>query len=418
MSLLQDVSRSARQGVAATQRFVSVDALRGLIMVIMALDHVRDFVHVGAMTFSPEDLSRTTPVLFLTRWVTHICAPTFMLLAGVGAGLRLQRDGSKASLSRFLFTRGLWLIVIELTVMRLAMNFSASFAYPVILLVLWALGLSMILLAALIYLPIRWLVVLSVAAIVLHNAFDGMQQGMVAPQAVRQQSVVLTALAEILHRPGVFIAGGVPFFVAYPIVPWFAVMALGFCFAGVLSDPARRQRVLIVSGLSLIAGFVVLRAINIYGDPSPWSVQSSGVMTVLSFLRTTKYPPSLQFLLMTLGPALLLLAYFDRRQLSPQHPLVLIGRVPFFYYVGHFWLAHVVVAAMLFVEYGSTAWRFVFNPLPSMGGPRALFPSDVGYPLWAAYLVWIGILLAMYPACRWFALLKSRHRDWWWLSYL
>jgi uncharacterized membrane protein len=397
MSLLQDVSRSVRSGVS--QRFVSVDALRGLVMVIMALDHVRDFVHVGAMSFSPEDLSRTTPLLFLTRWITHICAPTFMFTAGIGAGLRLQRLGSRAALSRFLVTRGLWLIVVEVTVMRLALNFSLSLAYPVLLLVLWALGLSMILLAALIYIPIRWLATISIAIILLHNTLDGLP---------------LTGL----HQPGVFVLGGVPIVFGYPIIPWFAVMALGFCLAPVLVDASRRQRVLIITGLACIAGFLLLRAINVYGDPSPWSAQPSAAMTVASFLRTTKYPVSLQFLLMTLGPALLLLAYFDRRQPPPTHPLVVIGRVPFFYFVSHFYLAHIIAMLLAFARYGTATFAFLLYPLPSTGGPRGRFPSDFGNPLWVAYIVWIGIVILLYPACRWFADLKARHRDWWWLSYL
>jgi uncharacterized membrane protein len=185
----------------------------------------------------------------------------------------------------------------------------------------------------------------------------------------------------------------------------------------VLLDESRRRRVLVMAGLASIAAFVVLRFLNIYGDPSPWSVQPSATMTVLSFLRTTKYPPSLLFLLMTLGPGMLLLAYFDRRQTSAQHPLVIVGRVPFFYYVAHFWLAHVVIAGLSLVQYGPDAFRFLFKPLPSMGGPRAIFPQPFGYPLWVAYVVWIGIVLALYPACRWFADLKARRRDWW-LSYL
>jgi uncharacterized membrane protein len=412
MSTLHDVSSpvSSRISSRLSHRFAAVDALRGAVMVIMALDHVRDFVHIGAMSFSPEDLSRTSALLFLTRWITHICAPTFMFTAGIGAGLRLQRDGSRSAarrgLSRFLLTRGLWLVIVEVTVMRLALNFNLSFAYPVLLLVLWALGISMMLLAALIWLPVRWLAIISIAIIALHNMLDG---------------IPLTGL----HTPGAYVMGGIPglrmpivFVFGYPIVPWFAVMALGFCIAPLLLDASRRRRVLVIAGIASIVGFVALRALNVYGDPSPWSAQSSTLFTVLSFLRTTKYPPSLQFLLMTLGPAMLLLAYFDWRQPSARHPLVIIGRVPFFYFISHFYLGHIAALLLAIARYGTTAFGFLFLPFPSVGGPRAKFPDDFGNPLWVAYVVWMLIVIVLYPACRWFADVKARHRDWWWLSYL
>ena len=285
-----------------TSRFTAIDALRGAIMVIMALDHTRDFFHAGAMTFSPEDLARTTPFLFFTRWITHICAPVFLFTAGVGAFLRSQRPGTTtAQLSRFLWTRGLWLVIVELTVMRLAMNFSFATRYPVLLLVLWALGWSMIALAALVHLPHRALAIASIAVILLHNAFDGVQAA---------QFGALSGIWNVLHQPGVFFLGGIAVVAGYPLVPWIAVMAAGFC-AGplLLRQPQERRRALLLWGTGLVVAFVVLRALNIYGDPQPWSAQSSPLLTAISFLRTTKYPPSLAFLLMTLGPALLLLAY-------------------------------------------------------------------------------------------------------------
>ena len=278
-------------------------------MVLMTLDHTRDFFHAGAMAFSPEDLTRTTPILFLTRWITHVCAPAFLFTAGLGAFLRLQRPlSTKAQLSRFLWTRGLWLVLVELTVMRVAMNFSLDARYPVLLLVLWALGVSMIALAALVHLPPRVLAVLSIAVIAVHNGLDGVQAS---------QFGALAGLWNVLHQPGVFFVAGVPVVVGYPLVPWIAVMAAGFCAGPVfLRAPQERRRFLLRWGTVLVVGFVVLRAINLYGDPQPWSTQPSAVFTVISFLRTTKYPPSLAFLLMTLGPALLALSYFDRRGLG------------------------------------------------------------------------------------------------------
>ena len=391
-------------------RLTAVDALRGAIMIIMALDHTRDFLHIGAMSFSPEDLARTTPVLFFTRWITHICAPVFMFTAGLGAFFRLQRPGTtKRDVSRFLWTRGLWLVIVELTVMRLAMNFSLDVRFPVILLVLSALGLSMICLAALIHLPLRVLAAASVAVIVLHNAFDGIQASRFG---------ALSGVWNLLHQQGVVILGGIPFVVAYPLVPWFAVMALGFCAGTVfLGTPDQRQRTLLRWGTGLIVAFVVVRALNVYGDPAPWSPQPSPIFTLISFLRTTKYPPSLEFLLMTLGPALLFLRYLDRRAPKATNPLVIIGRVPFFFYVLHFWLLHAVASALAWARYGSESFAYFFSPLPSMGGSREVFPADFGYPLWVTYVAWISVVLALYPLCRWFAALKARRRDWW-LGYL
>jgi uncharacterized membrane protein len=400
-------ARTAAPAPAA--RLTAVDALRGLVMVIMALDHVRDFFHAGAMVFQPEDLTRTTQAVFFTRWVTHICAPSFFLLAGIGAWLRFARDGSKPRLSRFLWTRGVWLIVVELIVMRLAMNFTWSSQYPVILLILWALGLSMIALAALIYLPLRVLAVLSISIIALHNLLDGIQAGGLG---------AFEGLWRILHQPGFFMPAGVPIVVAYPVLPWIGVIAAGFCLGSVFSRPAPERRQLLVRlGLASIAAFLALRAVNVYGNPVPWASQPSPVFTLLSFLNTTKYPPSLQFLLMTLGPSLLLLAYFDRRQLPDRNPLVVIGRVPFFYYVLHFWLIHILASIMAYVSYGADSFTWLFSPLPSMGGAADTYPPGFGYPLWVTYVVWIAVVLMLYPLCVWFAGVKKRSRAWW-LGYL
>ena len=393
-----------------TTRLTAIDALRGAIMIVMALDHTRDFLHIGAMSFSPEDLARTTPAIFFTRWVTHICAPVFMFTAGLGAFFRQQRPGStKGDVSRFLWTRGLWLVVVELTIMRLAMNFSFDARFPVLLLVLSALALSMVCLAALVHLPRRLLAASSIAVIVLHNLFDGVAASSLG---------VLGPAWNVLHQPGVFVLGGIPFVVGYPLVPWVAVMALGFC-AGTLflRPPEERQRVMLRWGLGLIVAFVAIRGLNVYGDPQPWSTQSSSIVTVLSFLRVTKYPPSLDFLLMTLGPALLILRDFDRRGIAAGNPLVVIGRVPLFYYVLHFWLLHVVASALAWMRYGSASFAYFFSPMPSMGGSREVFPPDFGYPLWVTYVAWIAVVLALYPLCRWFADFKARRRDWW-LGYV
>jgi uncharacterized membrane protein len=394
---------------ARRDRLASVDALRGGVMIVMALDHVRDFVHRGAMSQSPTDLATTTPILFLTRWVTHICAPVFMFTAGIGAYFYWRNGRTRADLSTFLVTRGLWLALLEVTVMRLAYNFDPAQRYPFLLLVLWGLGLSMIVLAALVWLPVPVLAALSTATIVLHHFLDGVdarQFGAAAP------------LWFLAHQVGGFSLGGHVFIAPYPLVPWVAVMALGFCFGRVLELPAAgRQRIMLRLGIVVTIAFLLVRAVNRYGDGEPWSWGASAVYTVLWFLNTSKYPPSLAFLLMTLGPALLLLLFFDRRSFSRSNPLIVFGRVPLFYFVLHFIAAHLAAFALALLTYGSSALTFMLQPVPSMGGAAGAFPADFGWDLWVAYAVWIAIVVMLYPVCRWFASVKERRRDWW-LSYL
>lgn len=393
----------------SARRVTTIDAVRGLVMIIMALDHVRDFIHRGAMTSQPTDLASTTPVLFFTRWITHICAPTFMFTAGLGAFLWWQRGKTKRELSTFLFTRGLWLVLLELSVMQFAYYFKLSLQYPVLLLVLWVLGLCMIGLSLLVWLPLRVLAVFSVAAIALHNMLDNVNTAQFGSAA---------GLWNLVHQVGAFRLGGATFVVGYPLIPWIAVMSLGFCFGALfLGDRRARRRHLIIVGTAMTLGFVILRALNGYGDPAPWAPQSSPVFTLLSFLNTSKYPPSLAFLLMTLGPMFLLLAWFDRPTLKESNPLVVFGRVPLFYFVAHFYAAHIAAVLLAFMRYGSDAVSFIFHPVPSMGGPRELFPPQFGYDLWVAYVVWAAIVIALYPVCRWFARVKATRRDWW-LSYL
>jgi len=380
-----------------------------MVMVIMALDHVRDFIHRAAMSASPTDLTKTTPILFLTRWVTHICAPTFMLTAGLGAYLWWHGRRSKTELSTFLLTRGIWLILLELTVMRAAYNFDVSLRDPIFLIVLWVLGACMVGLAALVWLPPRALAVVSVATILLHNLLDGVRAA---------QFGGFAWLWNILHQPGAIRVGGLTVLVAYPLIPWLAVMALGFVLGELFTaDAGTRQRRLMAIGVACIVAFVALRALDGYGDPAPWSTQPRPALTVLSFLNTTKYPPSLAVLLMTLCPAMLMLAWFERLRFSDTNPLVVFGRVPLFYFVVHFFAAHLAAVLLALVRYGSTAWTFAFHPLPSMGGPAALFPVGFGYHLQVAYLVWAAIVVALYPACRWFAQVTATRRAWW-VSYL
>jgi len=378
-------------------------------MIVMALDHVRDFIHREAMVSSPTDLQQTTVALFLTRWITHFCAPTFLFTAGLGAYFWWRRGRSRKALAGFLVSRGLWFVLLELTVMRVAYNFSLLSAYPVLLIVLWVIGASMIVLAAGVWLPRGLLAGVAVAVIALHNLLDPItaaQLGSFSP------------LWTVLHQVGAIQLAGIVFIVAYPLVPWVAVMGLGLACGPIFEqDAAARQRVLLVAGIAAMMGFVLLRAVNVYGDPVPWSSQPTAVFTALSFLNTTKYPPSLAFLLMTLGPALIGLAWLDRAGVRASGPLVVYGRAPLFYFVAHFFLAHLASAGLALARYGSAAWAFIGEPVPSMGGPRALYPPDFGYELWVAYVVWIAVVLALYPACRAVGAWKARSSQWW-VSYL
>lgn len=374
-------------------------------MVIMALDHVRDYFHAAALQFQPDDLTRTTVAIFLTRWITHFCAPTFAFSAGAAAYLRFQRGLAANEMSAFLWTRGLWLVVLEVTVLRFGYNFS-YFTGPLILTILWALGGSMIALGFLIRLPFRWTAALSVLTILLHNLTDP-----ITPASFGGAGWIWT----VLHQPGAIPIGAMMVIVGYPLLPWIAVMAAGYSFGRILDfDDERRQRWLVRLGAGLTAAFVVVRALNAYGDPRPWSMQPPG-LAILSFLRCTKYPPSLDFLLMTLGPAILVLAGLYRLRVTRTNPLAVIGRVPLFYFLGHIFLLHALTIPLAYFRYGGAS--FLFNPLPSAGGPVGAFPADYGYDLWVVYLVWAVVVALMYPACKWFAGVKERNRSWW-LAYL
>lgn len=384
---------------APRARVESVDLVRGVIMILMALDHTRDFFGIPGQ--NPTNLATTTPGLFLTRWVTHFCAPVFFLLAGTGAYLSLRRK-SKAELSRFLLTRGLWLVFLEVVVMR-CLGYQFNFDYRVtLLLVLWALGWSMVFLALLLHLPTRAVVLLGVVMIAGHNLLDGIP--------------ATSAFLAILHGPGfVLNTPGHVVFAIYPLVPWVGVMAAGYGLGVVYDwDAARRRRFLGRLGLALVAAFFLVRGLNVYGDPAPWSRQPSALFTAISFLNTTKYPPSLSFLLMTLGPALLFLRAMDAGIPPLLRPALVYGKVPLFYYALHFPLIHLLAVITCLVRYGSARWM---TESPDVGNYPFTPPPGWGYSLPVVYLVWAVVVLLMYPLCRWFAALKQRRTDTW-LSYL
>lgn len=388
---------SLRHGVVGTRpRLSGVDLLRGLVMALMALDHTRDFF--GGSGWNPRDV--TDPALFLTRWITHFCAPTFIFLAGLAAYLYGARGRSVGEVSRFLFTRGLFLIVIEFTVVRVGWTFSFSFD-QLVAGVIWAIGASMMALAALVYLPRPAIAIVALAMLAGHNLLDGIPAKNLGSAGWGWY---------FLHQPGLMHLGnGTSIFVLYPLIPWIGVMAAGYALGPVMQlDAEVRRRWLLRLGSAITAGFVLLRATNLYGDPEPWTVQETWSATLLSFLNCEKYPPSLLFLMMTLGPALLLLAAFDNARGRVAQWLTTFGRVPFFFYVTHLYLIHGL----------AVGFALAISPVPSsLSGPLSAEKSVVALGLAGVYLVWLFALILLYPLCRWFAALKQRRTEWWW-SYV
>ncbi len=381
---------------SGSHRLESVDLLRGAVMIVMALDHVRDFIS-DRLLMNPTDLNTTTAAIFLTRWITHYCAPTFMFLAGTGAYLYGSRGKSKRKLAWFLLTRGLWLMFLELTILRLGWMFNWSI-YEHGPAVIWAIGWGMVLLSGLVFLPTRAITVFGIGMVVLHNLLD---------QVTAEQIGLPRWLWIILHQPGEApVFGRFTVGTGYCLIPWVGVLAAGYGFGSLLRlEPARRRRCLFLLGTALIVGFVILRGTNLYGDPRPWSVQSTNLFTVFSFLNCTKYTPSLCYLLMTLGPAILFLAIFDRPVGSAAQPIIVFGRVPLFFYVLHVFLIHAGVVLLDYIRFGYSPQAYC--------GPWMLkqesLPPDYGLSLPKVYLAWMGVILVLYLPCRWFAGVKRRH---------
>jgi uncharacterized membrane protein len=379
-------------GTAApsTARLASIDLIRGAVMILMAIDHVR--VYSGLPAGGP------TPGIFFTRWITHYCAPAFIFLAGTSAFLYGRRH---ADLSRFLVARGLWLVLLELTVIRVAWTFNFEFADYLLAGVIWVIGWCMVLMAALVRLPVPAVGGLGLTVIALHNAVMPKLLPLL-PEAPR--SVLYTAFAD----PPIG-----PLMVLYPIIPWIGVMAAGYAFGTILRlEPPRRHRICYAIGLGAAALFLFLRGLNLYGDPRPWT--AAGPMpAALAFLNTTKYPASFSFLLMTLGPTIALIPLLDRVRGTVAGWVATFGRVPFFFYVLHIPLIHGLALLVSWGREGSvSSWLFANHP---MGNPPP--PEGYTWSLGLLYLVWAVAIVILYPACRWFADLKARRTDAW-LSYL
>jgi len=379
-------------------RIESIDLLKGLAMIIMALDHVRDYFHYDSFMFDPSDPLQSNLPIFFTRFMTHFCAPAFAFLAGTSAFMVGKRK-SKKELSVFLFKRGLWLVFIEMTIVNFAWFFDIYFRSPG-LLVIWSLGISMIVLGALVHFSKYFILAFSCVLIFGHNLLDNFHMGG-------------RMFWSIVHERDIFkLYDDVNFYIEYPIIPWIAVMSIGYFFGTFYEpsfDPNKRKKSFNIIGISAISLFIVLRSFNIYGDPIHFNDYGMSTQTLMSFLQLTKYPPSVLYLLVTLGAAFLFLANTENVRGKVVNFFCTFGRVPFFYYIIHLYLIHII--AMIFAQFSGFGWKAMILSEWSM-------PKGFGYDLIVVYLVWIGVIILLYPLCKLFDNYKQGHKEKVWLSYL
>lgn len=387
-------------------RIESIDLLRGIVMIIMALDHVRHFFHQDAFFYDPLDLNQTSVSLFFTRWVTHFCAPVFVFLAGISVYL-YGINKSRSELAAYLFKRGVWLVVVEILIISLGQTFNPS--YPMIdLQVIWAIGVSMIVLAGLIYLKREWILVLSLLLIGGHNLLD----------EIHVPGYGAGSFAwSVLHEPADFKIGRLLIIVKYPVLPWIGILSVGYWLGYLFSshcNPEKRMKVLLVLGFISIELFFMLRTANGFGDAAHWTNQKNTVYSLLSYLNVSKYPPSLLYILITLGPAMVFLALADKPLNAFSRKIVVFGRVPFFYYVVHIYIIHALAilgAWLTGFSWKSMIMTTVVNRVPELKG--------YGFNLLTVYLVWTVLILIMYPLCKWYGKYKRTHLSAQsWLSYV
>ncbi|CAN5453079.1 heparan-alpha-glucosaminide N-acetyltransferase domain-containing protein [soil metagenome] len=391
-----------------SKRITSIDLVRGIVMVLMALDHVRDYFHTGYFYGDPTDLETTTPILFLTRWITHFCAPAFIFLAGTSSFLFGAIQNSKYELSKFLFTRGLWLIFIEFTIVNFAWFNNPK--YTILLFgVIWVIGLSMIFLAVFIHFPKYVILILGLILVFGHNLLDNITAEGTEPAVM---------LWYLTHQQAMVMVNNdqTALFFMYPAVPWVGVMMLGYCFGYFYRrdyDAQKRKKWLMVIGLGCIVLFLVLRLTNIYGEFNPWNMQKNIIYTIMSILNTSKYPPSLLYLLMTLGPVILLLSFIENIKNKFSKFMLVFGRVPFFYYILHLYLIHALAYVGLAIQ-GVSLNELILSAERFGSG----YLADVGFDLWVVYVVWIAVIILLYPVCKKYMYYKLENKDKWWLSYL
>ena len=400
----------SENSIASQQKRIdSIDVLRGIVMVIMAIDHVRDFLHQGAYLDDPLNISTTTPVLFFTRWITHLCAPTFVFLSGLSIYLQSTRKSS-SELSSFLIKRGLWLIFVEFGLITLGMTFNPFYSL-LIMQVIWAIGISMIILGFLSRLPYKILLAIGLFIVLGHNALDFLEAepGFKAGfwwDLFHHGSFAIYPIAKD-H----FIA------IMYPFVPWTGLMILGYCFGIFFTSKftsEHRQKILLRFGLSLIGFFILLRGINLYGDPNPWTPQNTMFHTFLSFIKVHKYPPSLAYMSVMIGFAILALSFLETIQNKITKAFRVFGRTAFFYYILHFYLVH-TICMILYFSRGHSLVEAI-NSLQTF--PFLFSIKGEGYSLGFVYLIWMLIISGLYPLCKWYDSYKTAHKEKWWLSYL
>ena len=386
-------------------RIESIDFLRGLVMVIMALDHVRDYFIFGSFTSNPTDLDTTTPYLFFTRIITHYCAPVFVLLTGTSAYLYGSKK-DKHELSKFLFTRGIWLIFLEIVVNNFLWYFDPSFSM-ILLQVIWAIAFGMLFLSGIIYLPNRVILMVGLSIVFFHNLLDFF---------VFEGESIDSILWYFLHQMAIVeVSESTSIIFGYPVLPWIGLIAIGYVLGSIFINyqPNERRSLLIKYGCYCIALFLILRCLDFYGDPNSFAMQNSLTLTVMDFFNTTKYPPSLLYILMTIGPSLLVLAYIEKIKNKITDFFIVFGRVPLFYYFLHILVIHIFAIILLIINDGDPS--IMFNMTPYLGHQQQLV--EYGHPLWVVYLVWSIVILVLYPACYKYMKYKSTSTKWW-LSYL
>jgi uncharacterized membrane protein len=376
-------------------------------MIIMALDHTRDFFHAQAMTEDPLNPATTTPLLYFTRWITHFCAPVFVFLAGTSAYLQGLRK-SKKELSQFLIKRGFWLILVEIFVINFAFFFDLHFAV-IGLQTIWSIGISMIILGIFIWLPFPVILTAGLVIVLGHNALDFYEKS-------QGESFGFSLGYNLLHRVGFHhLWGNHNLLVLYPFLSWAGLMLLGYCFGKLLyrNEGAERKKWLVWLGTGIILFFIGVRISDVYGDPDVLSDMDKPLNSLYTFLEVAKYPPSLLYMCMTIGPALLFMAFIGNTQNRLTRIITVYGRVPFFYYILHFYLIH-LVSMIFFFARGHSFAEGMRNSGPN---PNFLIPGE-GYGLGVVYLVWLAIVIALYPVCKWYDNYKTNHKEKWWLSYL
>ncbi len=385
------------------KRIYSIDFTRGLVMIIMALDHVRDMIHVDSISQSPTNLATTSPILFFTRWITYLCAPIFVFLAGTSAYISFRNKNNLQRSKNFLLKRGMYLILLEFVIVNFALFFDFGF-HTFIFEVIATIGFGFIILSLMLKLPVKTIGITGFIIIFCHNLF---------PLIPFSQGSVLQTILSPLFLPGAFPFSHSVFIMAYPPIPWLGIMLVGFATGKYfeLADFKRKKLFLKMGSAALIL-FIIIRCINIYGDSIPWSFQKSALYTFLSFLNITKYPPSLLFCLITLGIMFLTLAFSERAKSKVSNIISVYGKVPMFYFLIHFFLIHVLLLAILFLQ--GFHWSQLDFATGTFGRPKNM---ESGLPLWAVYLIWAGVVMILYKPCKWYGKYKATHKQSW-LKYI